>query len=163
MRALPVLAFLATIAAASAASAQGSDATGLGIGAQSTLTGLSGPTVTYQTPQFHVEGILGFFDNDAVTEYDIAGRFFWEVHSTAASDLSIGGGLGIQSVDLGPETDNDIHIEVGARIRAFVAENVALGATLGLGLESGEDNEDDDVVFLNGQLVGAIGVTYFFF
>ena len=69
----------------------------------------------------------------------------------------------VQSVDLGPTTDTDLHVEAGAQLRAFLASNVALSAALGLGIENGDDNADPDIEFLSGQLVGNLGITYFFF
>jgi hypothetical protein len=160
---------LSTIAAAvlalvvsSSARAQGTESTGIGVGVTSTLTGLTGPTLTYQASRFHVEGVVGFHD-DGFTEIDLAGRFWFQIHATATSDFSVGGGIGIESVDAGPVTDTDLHIEGGAQLRAFLASNVALGASLGLGIENGDDNADGDVEFLAGQLVGGLSVTYFFF
>jgi hypothetical protein len=156
------IAALCLAAAAPAARAQGSEGVGLGVGVESSLTGISGPAVVYQAPNFHVHGILGLFDTDGRTQIDLAGRFFWKLHSTAASDFGLGGGLGIRNIDNDPgESDTQLHLELGAQIRAFVTANVALGATLGLGFDNGEG--DDDLTLLDGQLVGAIGLTYFFF
>jgi hypothetical protein len=157
-----LLALAACLAVSSPAWADGTESTGLGVGVQSTLTGLSGPSLTYQAPRFHVEGIVGFHD-DGVTEIDLAGRFWFHVHSTAASDFSVGGGIGFESIDFGPETDTDLHVEGGAQLRAFLASNVALSAALGLAIENGDDNDDEDIEFLAGQLVGGLGITYFFF
>jgi hypothetical protein len=153
------IAFLALLVSSSTAFADGSESSGLGIGVESTLTGVSGPTIAYQAPNFHVEGLLGFHDDNNTTEIDIAGRFFWELHQTAASDFSIGGGLGLESVDNGNNTDTIIDLELGAKIRAFVASNVALNASLGIAVLAG----DADFVGLGGQLTGGLGVTYFFF
>jgi hypothetical protein len=167
MRVLPAL-VLAALALPAAAHAQevGASASAMGVGVQSTLTGLTGPTLTYQTPRFHLDGVLGFHD-DGQTAFELAGRFWWAVHSTAASDFSIGGGLGVQYVDFGPDSDSDIHLELGAQLRAFVATNLAISASLGLGLTTGTfaafDEGDESASFLGGQLVGAAGLTYFFF
>jgi hypothetical protein len=160
------------------AAAQGSDATGIGVGVQAMLTtfteevmvapdvfvafpALAGPTVTYQTQKFHIDGILSYGDNDAITALGVGGRFYYELHSTQASDLSVGGGIGFMNVDFGDNSDTAIHFEAGGKIRAFLAPSVAVNASLGLGYISGL--ADRDYILFGGQLVGAIGITYFFF
>lgn len=158
------------------AAAQGSEATGIGVGVQAmlpsdpidvggglgpafTIPFLGGPAVTYQAPKFHIDGILAFFDNDAITVIGAGGRFFYELHSTQASDLSVGGGIGFLNIDFGPDSTTEINFEAGAKIRAFLAPSVAFNASVGLGLLSG----DADFIAFTGQLVGGIGLTYFFF
>jgi hypothetical protein len=159
------------------AAAQGSEASGVGVGVQGMLTSateiptgvdtfvdvpvLAGPAVTYQTPKFHVDGILSYGDDDSVTVLGVGGRFYYELHSTQASDLSVGGGIGFMSVDFGIDSDSAILFEAGGKIRAFLAPSVAVNASLGLGYIAGL--ADRDYILFGGQLVGAIGVTYFFF
>jgi len=176
-----VLAFSAALAltvllAPRTAAAQGSDASGIGVGVQGmitssvelptgldtfvTLPALAGPAVTYQTPKFHIDGILSYGDNDAITTLGVGGRFYYELHSTQASDLSVGGGVGFLNIDFGDNSDTAILFEAGGKIRAFLAPSVAVNASLGLGYISGLDR---DVITFGGQLVGAIGITYFFF
>src|SRR5262245_14524005 len=167
---------LPLLSAPRTAAAQGSDATGIGVGVQGMITGavelptgigtfatlpaLAGPAVTYQTPKFHIDGILSYGDNDAITTLGVGGRFYYELHSTQASDLSVGGGLGFINIDLGDNSDTAILFEAGGKIRAFLAPSVAVNASLGLGYISGLDR---DIITFGGQLVGAIGITYFFF
>lgn len=172
------LAALSVLFAPRTAAAQGSEATGIGVGVQAMLTSfvdevevapdvfiafpaLAGPAVTYQTPKFHIDGILSYGDNDAVTALGVGGRFYYELHSTQASDLSVGGGIGFMNVDFGDNSDTAIHFEAGGKIRAFLAPSVAVNASLGLGYISGL--ADRDFITFGGQLVGAIGITYFFF
>jgi hypothetical protein len=123
------------------------------------IFGLAGPSVVYQTPSFHVDGILSFASNGA-TVIGAGGRFFYELHSTQASDLSIGGGVGFLNIDAGPGSDTHIHVEIGGKIRAFLAPSVAVNASVGFGFIS---TEAEDPLFLTGQLLGSIGITYFFF
>jgi hypothetical protein len=171
------LAALPVLLAPRTAAAQGSDATGIGVGVQGMLTSgiefptgldtfeplpaLAGPAVTYQTQKFHIDGILSYGDNDAFTTLGVGGRFYYELHSTQASDLSVGGGLGILNIDNGDNSDSAVLIEAGGKIRAFLAPSVAVNASLGLGYVSGAF--DRDYILFGGQLVGAIGITYFFF
>jgi hypothetical protein len=159
------------------ATAQGSEASGVGVGVQGMLTSaaeiptgldtfvdipaLAGPAVTYQTPKFHIDGILSYGDNDAVTVLGVGGRFYYELHSTQASDLSVGGGLGFMSVDFGPDSDTAVLLEAGGKLRAFLAPSVAVNASLGLGYIAGL--ADRDYILFGGQLVGGIGISYFFF
>lgn len=174
---VPALAFALLLAPRTAA-AQGSEASGIGVGVQAMLTtfdddvlippdtfvaipDLAGPTVTYQTPQFHIDGILSYGDNDFITTLGLAGRFYYELHSTQASDLSVGGGVGFMNVDFGDDSDTAIHFEAGGKIRAFLAPSVAINASVGLGYITGLGNSD--LILFGGQLVGAIGITYFFF
>jgi hypothetical protein len=168
----------ALVLAPRTAAAQGSEATGIGVGVQAMLTAfdeevevgpdvfvtipnLAGPAVTYQTPKFHIDGILSYGDNDFVTALGIGGRFYYELHSTQASDLSVGGGIGFMNIDFGPDSDTAIHFEAGGKIRAFLAPAVAFNASLGLGYISGL--QDRDFITFGGQLVGTIGISYFFF
>ena len=162
---------LATFANSRSAHAQGSEATGLGIGVQAMATtvvdidepgfafpNLAGPSVVYQTPAWHVDGILHYASN-GITSLGVGGRFWYEVHSTPASDLSVGGGLGLINIDVGDESDTSVHIEVGGKIRAFLTPSVALNGSVGVGYISG----DFDLLTLGGHLIGTVGATYFFF
>lgn len=139
-------------------SASATGAAGLGVGVLAMLSGPVGASVVYDPGQFHVEGILGFA-SDGETDIDIGGRFFYHLHSSQAADFSLGGGLGIQNVnpDMGDSTTN-IDVDVGAEVRLFLVPNVALSSTIGLAIVTG----DGDLVALRGQLLGDIGVTYFF-
>jgi hypothetical protein len=168
-------------AAQSEGGAGGSEATGFGIGVQAMTgsadlqvpvapgvvtdisLGVAGPAVTYQTARFHIDGILGFASADDTTLVSAGGRFFYELHSTQASDLSVGGGLGF--VHIGIDNPGDdysetlLQFEVGAKLRAFLAPSVAFNASIGLGLISG----DFDHNAFTGQIMGGVGLTYFFF
>jgi hypothetical protein len=137
-----------------------SQASGIGVGVESMLSGPSGPTVVYQAPSFHAEGILGLFDR-ANTTILLAGRFYYQVHSGELSDFSLGGGVGLLNIDTpGNGTETDLHLEAGAKIRVFLAPNVALSSSLGLALIA---DDGGDTAIIAGRLQGTMGITYFFF
>jgi hypothetical protein len=162
---------LALVAAPRPAAAQGSDGTGLGIGVESMLTEfgfatagtfLTGPAVVYQTPLFHAEAIT-HYEGNGITTFGVAGRFFYEIHSTQASDVSLGGGVGFVNIELEgvDESQTDVHLEVGGKVRAFVTPRVAINASFGLGVVLVDS--DSDIFAITGQAVGGAGITYFFF
>jgi hypothetical protein len=161
-------AFAAVLAlgAAGSASAQewktgaGAGVGPLGVGVAAMLTGPFGPQVVYDAGVFHVEGIVGFQSNDATTDFDIGGRFFYHVHASQAADFSLGAGLGVTSSDPdGPaEGTTNVHIDIGPQLRAFVVPNVAISATAGLAIITG----DADNILITGDLVGTGAITYYF-
>jgi hypothetical protein len=132
---------------------------GLGVGVHAMLLGAVGPAVVYDTGVFHIEGLLAFASNGE-TQIDVGGRFWYHVHSSQAADFSLGGGLGVQSID--PEGDvegtTDIEIDAGVQVRVFLVPNVSLSASAGLGIITG----DADFLALTGDLTGDTGLTYFF-
>ena len=134
----------------------------LGVGVHAMLDGGGpfGPAIVYDTGIFHIEGLVGFADTDGATEFDVGGRFWYHINSSQSADFSLGGGLGVTSIDPEGEAEGttDIEIDVGAQLRAFIVPNVALSASLGLAIITG----DNDVISLTGDLTGAAGVTYFF-
>lgn len=155
-----------SLGAAGSASAQewktgaGAGVGPLGVGVSAMLTGPFGPQVVYDTGVFHIEGIVGFQSNDAFTDLDVGGRFFYHVHASQAADFSLGAGLGVTSTDPdGPaEGETNVHIDVGPQLRAFVVPNVAVSATAGLAIITG----DADDIQITGDLVGSAGITYYF-
>jgi len=128
------------------------------------LTGPFGPAIVYNMNRFHIEGLLAFESNGA-TNIALGGRFWFHAHQTAASTLSVGGGIGFNSVESEPippetrtDTQTNILLEGGAQIRFFPVPNVAISASAGLAVLSG----DADMFALTGQLTGGAGLTYFF-
>jgi hypothetical protein len=125
------------VASAGVASA-GGQAGSLGVGAEYQLSGLGGASVNYDAGQFHVGGFLGFFDPAGPdnTLFELGGRFYDHIHSTAMSDFGIGGNLGIASVPVGMgmnnNRDTDVFLEPGFQIRVFLASNVALSFSTGI-------------------------------
>lgn len=134
---------------------------GFGVGIVAMLTGPFGAMVVYDPGRFHIEGILGFRSlEDAQTDIAVGGRFWWHLHTSTAADFSLGGGVGFVLIDREDplEDQTDIHIDGGAQVRTFVVPNVALAASLGLAIVSG----DADFVGITGQLFGSISASYFF-
>jgi len=138
-----------------------------GVGVHAMLTGPFGPSIVYNQNHFHIEGILAFA-NQGGTDLAFGGRFWFHVHQTRLSSLSLGGGLAFATVEtkadpVDPRTmdtsQSNFHLEGGAQIRFFATPNVALSASVGLGIIAG----DGDLVVLTGQLTGAVGLTYFIF
>lgn len=135
---------------------------GSGVIGGGVLPGLA--EVVYDTGSFHVDGLLGFaLIEDNATVIDVGGRAFFVVHDSAAADFSLGGGLNILHVD--PDNDladdtTDIHLEATAKIRAFVTPNVALSVQTGVGIVLSDNGSD--VFGAWGELLGNVGVTYFF-
>lgn len=147
----------------SATSGGGGAAAGFGVGAMAMLTGPFGGAVIYDPGQFHIEGIIGF-ESNGVTTILLGGRFWYHMHTSTAADFSVGGGLGFASTELDDgfgmsEDVTTIHIEGGGQLRVFVVPNVALAATAGLAVVTGDDQ---DLVAVTGQLFGDVGVSYFF-
>lgn len=158
-RALLSFALLAALTAPTAA--QESSRTGFGVGAEAMLTGPGGAAVIYDAGAWRIDGILGFHDNGA-QDIALAGRFIFVLHEGIGADFGIGGGFGLVMRDepggMGDNDTTDIHLEGLAQLRAFVVPNVALSAAFGLGIVTG----DGDDVVLTGQLVGSIGIAYYF-
>lgn len=134
----------------------------LGVGAEFQLSGLGGMSGNFDMGQFHVGGFLSFEDDDGPdnTDIGIGGRFYYHLHSTAMSDFSVGGSVGLGFLG-GPADSGQtiIFLEPGIQTRAFVASNVALSFSAGLSLGVG----DAQGVRINGQPVLAGGIHYYFF
>jgi hypothetical protein len=142
------------------AQAQEGDRGSLGVGVtRMLLDGSTGPSVVYDTGVFHIEGLLGFQDNGE-TRFNVGGRFWYHIHSAQSADFSLGGGLGVVSIDPGGEADNVTNIEIdgGAQLRAFIVPNVALSVSLGLAVLTG----DGDGIAITGNLFGGAGIAYYF-
>lgn len=159
-----MLAAILVLVSAGTASAGGQPGS-VGVGAEFQLSGIGGLSVNYDAERFHAGGFLGFADpaGGDNTTVDIGGRFFFHVATSALSDFSIGGGLGIRSEyrnvgAMGPTRQTDLFIEPSFQIRAFVASNVALSFTGGLTLGTIDASEVD----ITAQPTGIAGVHYYF-
>jgi hypothetical protein len=134
----------------------------IGVGAEIQLSGVGGLSVNYDTGKFHVGGFFGINDPDGPenTRVDIGGRFYYHVATSAMSDFSLGGSIGVRSDDAGPNIDRtlDIYIEPGFQIRAFITPNVALSFTGGLSIAAG----DVSGIAIDGEVTGVAGVHYYF-
>ena len=133
----------------------------LGVNAMLDGAGPFGPMVVYDAGLFHLEGIFGFEDveNDH-TEFDLAGRFWYHIHSVGSADFSLGGGLGLVNFD--PDAGDgttDFEIDAGGQIRAFIVPNVAVSASLGLAILTGDS---PTAISISGNFVGNAGIAYYF-
>lgn len=132
----------------------------IGVGAELQLSNLGGVSVNYDTGKFHVGGFLGFddpagADNDTI---DVGARFFFHVASTATSDFSVGGGLGIESANSAGGRNTNLFLEPSFQIRAFIVSNVALSFTGGISIGT----IDAARVRIVGDFTGTAGVHYYF-
>ena len=155
----------ALIAALAGTARAGGQAGSIGVGAEFQLSGVGGLSANYDEGRFHAGGFLSFADPPGVnnTVFDIGGRFYWHLASTASSDFSIGGSLGIQSVYQNPGNNvsprlTNLFLEPGFQIRAFVAPNVALSFTGGFSIGT----VDASGVQITGDAVATAGVHYYF-
>lgn len=134
----------------------------IGVGTEIQLSGVGGLSANFDTGKFHVGGFLGIADPEGPenTRLDIGGRFFYHVASTAMSDFSVGGSIGIRSDDAGLAVDRtlEVFIEPGFQIRAFIASNVALSFTGGLSIGA----SDASGIAIDGQVNGVAGIHYYF-
>ncbi|HEX2673948.1 MAG TPA: hypothetical protein VHM25_23895 [Polyangiaceae bacterium] len=163
--------FALTLFATGTAAAQNAPAArGIGVGAESTLTGIVGGTFVYDAAAWHLDAILGGTFKHDYSQVDVAARFFFPLHRGANADFSVGPGIGVSHVTVhdpdggGPATSSNslpVHLEGAAQIRAFLVPNVAVNATAGLGLVFNKEN-DNSAIF-TGQVGSSFGITYFFF
>jgi hypothetical protein len=159
-----MLTAILVLASAGTASAGGQPET-FGVGAEFQLSGLGGLSANYDVGKFHVGGFLGFSDPAGPnnTTVLIGGRFFFHVATSAMSDFSLGGGLGIRSEyrnvgAMGPTRQTDLYLEPSFQIRAFIASNVALSFTGGISIGT----IDASAVDITAQVDGIAGVHYYF-
>lgn len=148
------------LAAAGVAEAGGQPGS-IGVGAEAQLSGLSGASMNYDAGNFHAGAFLGFQDPGGDDDDALAfgGRFFYHVHSTTASDFSVGASLGIASIATPADRETNLYLEPGFQVRAFVASNVALSLSAGVVIGV----MDADNVALGGQVTGLAGIHYYFF
>jgi hypothetical protein len=150
--------------------------TGFGVGAESFLTSAYLPfgaapgvaTLTYDASVYRLSGMLTMVSfEDGYTYLGVGGRFYYPLHKRHDSDFSVGGGAFVLNTDPDTgESDTSLHLEMGIQIRAFLTTNVALTATGGFGIILAEEDgpEPDRSVFGTvGQLVGSLGISYFFY
>jgi hypothetical protein len=133
---------------------------GLGVGFSQMVGGPGGVDVVYDGGRWHADAFLGVGDTSTVTTLVLGGRGWFHLHSSTNADFSLGGGLGMSNVNPdGPaESSTVIKIDLGAQIRAFITQNVALSAGLGIGIFAA----DGEGFLLNGQPLGDLGLHYYF-
>jgi hypothetical protein len=134
----------------------------IGVGMEAQISQAGGISVNYDAGKFHAGGFLSFADPDGDnnSRFELGGRFFFHVASTASSDFSVGGGLGLRNTGngAGNGSTSELFFEPGFQIRAFITPNVALSFTAGFSIGA-LDRHD---VVLDGGLTGLAGVHYYF-
>jgi hypothetical protein len=110
--------------------------------------------------RFHVDGLFGFLSHNT-NNFDIGVRGWYHLHATSFSDLSAGGGFTLISwKQRGGTRQTDFQMELGAQIRAFVVSNVALLGSVGMNMYFPDSGSATFII--SGNLVGAIGLAYYF-
>jgi hypothetical protein len=158
-------------AAAPAASLSGMSGAGgkagIGVGGEYSLLGgsglpaVGGPSVAYEAGLFHIDAAFMVLKlrSGVDPDFGLMGRFWWHLHATSASDFSIGGGIAYRHFGAGTGADG-VYIEPGAQLRAFIANNVAIGLTLGLSIGTADASPGFAVT---ANPFGTAGVHYYFF
>jgi hypothetical protein len=117
--------------------------------------------LSFDTGKLRIDGLLGLqFVENAATTFELGARAFYVLHKAKTADFSVGGGLalGILAPKAG-DTAVRVGIDLASQLRVFIASNVALTGTVGLGFSFGKGNF---VFGLAGQLIGALGIIYYF-
>lgn len=150
----------------------GGGGAGIGVGASQFLS-FGGPGIAvgqfvYDQSIWHIEGFLGFASvpvgggDDRATTIVFGAGGWYHLHSGASSDFSLGGLIGVATTS-GPGASTTVtSFEPGALVRAFLTPNVAAHARVGLAVDFGDTGSGGTEVYLQGQVVGAFGFTYFF-
>jgi hypothetical protein len=135
------------------------------------LGGPAGISLAYDAGPWHVDTMLGLFKpgSGVRANFEIGGRFWYHLHSTANADFSVGGGLGYVRIGRSAPAPaiNGIFIEAGGQIRAFITSNVSLSGTLGLAIATGDFDSYGigGQAFADGTLGGfaGVGLHYYFY
>jgi hypothetical protein len=139
-----------------------------GLGVADTLGGPTGINGVFDGGIWHAEATLGLSSANSTSRIDLGAHGWYHLHTGASSDFSVGGGLSLDRLDPpgdrpagaggGSNATSTIGIDLGFQIRAFVTSNVAVAATGGLQVLTG----DGDGFVLGAQPIGAFSFTYFF-
>jgi hypothetical protein len=139
-----------------------------GLGIADTLGGPAGLNGVFDGGIWHAEATLALSSANSTSRVDLGGHGWFHLHTGASSDFSVGGGLSLDRVDPpgdkpasaggGSNATTTLGIDLGFQIRAFVTANVAVAATGGLQVLTG----DGDGFVLGGQPIGAFSFVYFF-
>jgi hypothetical protein len=137
----------------------------IGVGGIVYMGGTSGLSFAYDPGPWHIDALIGYSGVNDSSTFNIGGRFWYHVKSSANADLSVGaGGSLVHNSPAGPGGSTDsVLIEAGALIRVFLAPSVALSA--GSGLVVGAADADGFYLGTPEQTVGLVtnaGLHYFF-
>jgi hypothetical protein len=108
--------------------------------------------------RFHVEGLFGLRSQSS-TYWDLGARGWYHVHATAASDFSVGGAFALVSYR-DTARRYDFELDLGAQMRVFVVPNVALLASLGMGIYL--PDQGSSVFAISGNIMNSVGLAYYF-
>jgi hypothetical protein len=164
--ALVVVAACASLGVAGSAHAETPAHGQFGLGIADTLGGPTGLNGVFDAGVWHAELTMGLSSSNSTSRIDLAGHGWFHLHTGASSDFSVGGGLSMDRLDPpgdrpaggGSNAVTTIGIDLGFQIRAFLTANVAISATGGLSVLTG----DGDGFVFGGQPIGAFSFTYFF-
>jgi hypothetical protein len=110
--------------------------------------------------RFHIDGLFGLA-HQGNTNFDLGVRGWYHVHAAPSADLSLGAGFIYISRKQGnADRQSDFELELGSQVRVFIVPNVALLGSLGLGIYLPDSG--DSTVALGGQIVGSLGLAYYF-
>jgi hypothetical protein len=139
---------------------------GIGIGAVTTLGGLTGGQFVFDQSMFHIEGILGYQHisppgmGASTSEFGFGVGGWYHLFRGVNSDFSLGGLAGlIYDSGVGTSTTS-FTLEPGAQARVFLTPNFALEGRVGFAITFG-DNQSNTVVTIGGQTTATFGFTYF--
>ncbi|MGA7744425.1 MAG: hypothetical protein WBP56_26270 [Polyangia bacterium] len=111
--------------------------------------------------RFHIDGMFGLASAGS-TAFDLGARGWYHVHAASAADFSLGAGFAFISwhgaAPLGRQYD--FELELGAQMRVFVVSNVALLASVGIGIYL-PDSGSSGVQF-TGNIMNTVGIAYYF-
>ena len=159
---LAAMIVFASVGASVGTASAGGQPNSIGVGAEVEISQIGGVSINYDAGRFHAGGFLSFQDPAGAnnTRIEIGGRFFYHVASTASSDFSVGGGLGLRNTGQGANNGSttELFIEPGFQIRAFIVSNVALSFTGGFSIGAA----DASSLAIDGQVTGIAGVHYYF-
>ncbi len=157
-----------------AAAAQEGHGLGLGAGVLSVGSDVIGAplVVAYDVGPLLIDAYVGFVgvtDGGAGGGADLGllggASAHYVLHRTAQADFSVGLGAGYLRLKIGGAGEGEdlssdgLLVALDAKIRVFLAANVALTAGAGFGAHL---QEGSDTFALGGRLVGSAGLVYFF-
>jgi hypothetical protein len=137
----------------------------IGVGGILYMGGTNGLSLAYDPGPWHIDTLLGYSSTGGQDAFNIGGRFWYHVKSSANADLSLGAGGSLRHIspDGAPPSRDEVYIEAGILIRVFLAPTVAL--SVGSGLVVGAADADGLGIgdgFNTVGLSGSAAVHYYF-
>jgi hypothetical protein len=106
-----------------------------GVGGILYMGGTNGLSLAYDTGPWHIDTLIAYSGRNDTDIFNIGGRFWYHVKSSANADLSLGGGGSLRHTSFpgpGNASSDEVFIEAGLQIRVFLAPTVALSVASGL-------------------------------